>query len=241
MTKKPKAKKRKVPKGKRRPIAKPVIPDQILTPRQQRFIEEYLVDLNGTQAAIRAGYSKASAYAIGSENLRKHNIAEAITTALRETARSTPARLVEELAALAFSDIGNAVVWDQQTEHLGDGDGSYFGGPSEQDAEGNIVKVITSRVTVLPSHTMDPRTRLAVASISQSDKGALKITMHDKANAIDKLLRVFGMYQDKTEHHGTIAIVPQLTYLGAPPKILARKSGDDAPSKAVGRDRDESD
>lgn len=42
-----------------------------LTPRQQRFCDEYLIDLNATQAAIRAGYSKNTARVIGQENLTK--------------------------------------------------------------------------------------------------------------------------------------------------------------------------
>lgn len=49
-----------------------------LTPKQQRFVAEYLVDLNATQAAIRAGYRAASAYSIGSENLRKPEVAAAV-------------------------------------------------------------------------------------------------------------------------------------------------------------------
>ncbi len=40
-----------------------------MTPKQQRFVDEYLIDLNATQAAIRAGYSKKTARAVGSENL----------------------------------------------------------------------------------------------------------------------------------------------------------------------------
>ena len=52
-----------------------------LTPKQQRFVEEYLIDLNATQAAIRAGYSENTAKEIGSENLTKPNIAKAIAEA----------------------------------------------------------------------------------------------------------------------------------------------------------------
>tara|TARA_R110002124_G_scaffold60694_4_gene166345 strand:+ start:401 stop:829 length:429 start_codon:yes stop_codon:yes gene_type:complete len=51
---------------------------QKLNAKQTRFCEEYLIDLNGTQAAIRAGYSEKTAAEIGSENLRKPNIAEFI-------------------------------------------------------------------------------------------------------------------------------------------------------------------
>ena len=49
-----------------------------LNPKQQRFVDEYLVDSNATQAAIRAGYSVKTAHAIGHENLRKPEIADAI-------------------------------------------------------------------------------------------------------------------------------------------------------------------
>ena len=45
-----------------------------MTPRQKRFCEEYIVDCNATQAAIRAGYSRKTARAIGKENLTKPNI-----------------------------------------------------------------------------------------------------------------------------------------------------------------------
>lgn len=52
-----------------------------LTDKQQRFVDEYLIDLNATQAAIRAGYSEKTAAAIGSENLIKPNIQNAIQEA----------------------------------------------------------------------------------------------------------------------------------------------------------------
>jgi phage terminase small subunit len=52
-----------------------------LTSKQQRFVEEYCVDLNATQAAIRAGYSPKTAYAIGSENLTKPEVRAALQAA----------------------------------------------------------------------------------------------------------------------------------------------------------------
>ena len=55
-----------------------------LTVKQQRFIEEYMIDNNATQAAIRAGYSKNSAKEIGNENLTKPHIAELIDSKLEE-------------------------------------------------------------------------------------------------------------------------------------------------------------
>ncbi len=59
------------------------------TPKQQRFIDEYLIDLNATQAAIRAGYSAKTARAIGCENLAKPDIQEAIAKAKLERSEAT--------------------------------------------------------------------------------------------------------------------------------------------------------
>jgi phage terminase small subunit len=55
-----------------------------MTPKQQRFVEEYALDFNATQAAIRAGYSQNCAKQIGSENLSKPDIAQAIAAKLQE-------------------------------------------------------------------------------------------------------------------------------------------------------------
>lgn len=60
-----------------------------LTPKQQRFVEEYLIDLNATQAAIRAGYSEKTAAVIGAENLIKPNIAKAIQEAQESLSNKT--------------------------------------------------------------------------------------------------------------------------------------------------------
>lgn len=60
-----------------------------LTNKQQRFVDEYLIDLNATQAAIRAGYSEKTAKEIGSENLTKPNIAKAIQEAQNSRSERT--------------------------------------------------------------------------------------------------------------------------------------------------------
>ena len=77
-----------------------------LTPKQALFVKEYLIDLNATQAAIRAGYSNNRADAMGHENLRKPVIASAIQAAM--DARSLK---VELTAADVLRDI-NAVKAD---------------------------------------------------------------------------------------------------------------------------------
>ena len=71
-----------------------------LTFKQQRFVEEFLVDSNATQAAIRAGYSKRSAAQIGESNMRKHEIAAAIEAGhkiIREQCAVSVQTLTDEL------------------------------------------------------------------------------------------------------------------------------------------------
>jgi phage terminase small subunit len=81
-----------------------------LSPKQVRFVEEYLIDLNATQAAIRAGYSRKTAALIGHENLRKPNVAEAIekATAKRsERAGLTGDMVIDELRKIGFANMAD--------------------------------------------------------------------------------------------------------------------------------------
>lgn len=81
-----------------------------LTEKQRIFIDEYLVDFNATRSAIKAGYSKSSARAIGSENLTKPNIREEIekrTSQASDNCYLTRERIINEIASIAFDDISN--------------------------------------------------------------------------------------------------------------------------------------
>lgn len=83
-----------------------------LNPKQRRFVEEYLIDLNATQAAIRAGYSPKTATAIASENLSKPSISAAIACAMAERSKRTGItqdRILEELAKVAFIKLTDIV------------------------------------------------------------------------------------------------------------------------------------
>jgi phage terminase small subunit len=74
-----------------------------LTAKQQAFIKEYLIDLNSTQAAIRAGYSKNTAAEIGFENLRKPHIKEAIDKEINK--RSEKLQITAEYVLNKLKDI----------------------------------------------------------------------------------------------------------------------------------------
>ena len=71
-----------------------------MTEKQKLFCEEYLIDLNATQAALRAGYSEKTAYSIGNENLKKPEIQEYIPKRLKEKEDALIAKQDEVLKTL---------------------------------------------------------------------------------------------------------------------------------------------
>lgn len=89
-----------------------------LTDKQKRFCEEYLIDLNATQAAIRAGYSPESAKSIATENLSKPFLRARIDAAIAERSKRTGVsadRVVRELAKLAFVNATDVIDVDSAT------------------------------------------------------------------------------------------------------------------------------
>ena len=100
-----------------------------LTDKQKKFIDEYLVDLNATQAAIRAGYKEKAAYRTGAENLRKPQIQEEIQKRMEERQKRTEITqdmVLQELAAIAFAratdyvSVRDGIVQVKDTDQLSD-------------------------------------------------------------------------------------------------------------------------
>lgn len=173
-----------------------------LTAKQRAFVREYLVDLNATQAAIRAGYSENSAQEQGYQLLQKTSVAEAISAAMELRSKRTDItadRILTELAKIGFSDIRRAVKWRSSliTE--------------EDNPEGGDVAVIknivTNNVQLVASNDIDDDTAAAVAEISQNAQGGLKIKLHDKRAALVDMGRHLGMFKDKIEHTGNISLI----------------------------------
>ncbi len=73
-----------------------------LTAKQDRFVAEYLIDLNATQAAIRAGYSEKTAQMIGSENLSKPMVVAAVAAA--QAKRSKRTEITQDYVLTAIKD-----------------------------------------------------------------------------------------------------------------------------------------
>lgn len=81
-----------------------------LSPKQKLFVDEYLIDLNATQAAIRAGYSKKTAGWIGNQLLVKTHIAQAVQKAMEKRScrtEITQDRVLQELAKLGFANMAD--------------------------------------------------------------------------------------------------------------------------------------
>lgn len=177
-----------------------------MTPKQDAFVREYLIDLNATQAAIRAGYSENTAYSIGNENLSKPEIAAAIKIAMDERAARTEItadKVMAELAKIGFSDIRKAVRWYSQT--------NVAAIDSDEDMEalaneGSLRFAVANQVELVSSVDIDDDTAAAISEIGQSSRGDLKIKFHDKRGALVDMGRHLGMFTDKLEHSGGVNV-----------------------------------
>lgn len=90
-------------------------PETGLTDKQERFCQEYLIDLNGTQAAIRAGYSEDSAPSIACENFIKPNVQARLAELKSERSKRCQISIddvVLELKRVGFSNMSNFAKWD---------------------------------------------------------------------------------------------------------------------------------
>lgn len=102
---------KKVPKVKKATIKRAAGPE-VLTEKQLRFVDEYIIDLNGTQAAIRAGYSTRTARAIAAENLTKPSIVAAIQAAMdarAERTQITADQVLRRWHQIAFADVNELI------------------------------------------------------------------------------------------------------------------------------------
>ncbi len=165
-----------------------------LTPKQRRFVDEYLLDLNATQSAIRAGYSVRTAKTKASQLLAMPHVAAAIAEAQAKRAHRTGItadRVLQELAKIGFSDIRKAVAWKPFVTEI------------EVDEEtGEAKMAVTNHVQVIASDEIDDETAAAISEISQTDKGGLKVKLHDKRAALVDIGKHLGMFVDKHEHSG---------------------------------------
>ena len=146
-----------------------------LNAKQQRFVEEYLIDLNATQAAIRAGYSVKTANEQGARLLANVSIQENVAKKMAERSKRTGInqdRVIQELARIAFVNPQNVINAD---------DGSV----REDATEDDLACIQSVKVKTM-----------------SGDKGyseEREVRLNDKMKALELLGKHLGMFKDKVE------------------------------------------
>jgi len=141
---------------------------QTLTPQQQLFVAEYLHDLHGGRAAVRAGYAEPSAHVAASRLLRRREVRKAIQDAIEARFSITKLSILEELSAIAFHDPGDYFSWTEQQD-----------------------------LAVRPSDQLTPWQMKAIASVRRKDgrRGPrIEIQLVDKLKALELLARILGLF-----------------------------------------------
>ena len=158
-----------------------------LTPKQKRFVDEYLIDLNATQAAIRAGYSKKTAQEQSARLLSKVIVSEAVAKKRKQLEQETGItreRIVREMARLAFFNVKNMF-----------------------DDCGNPLPV-----SMLNDDVAAAINGIDVAAIGNNDVGigqVMKYKIPDKNKSLENLAKMLGyMDRDRTrEQSGTERLI----------------------------------
>ncbi len=177
------------------PRPRPVPP---LTPRQLVFVDEYLLHIDATKAAINAGYSPRSAHVIGCYLRKKPQVAAAIEAGRAARSARTGVdgdRIVEALGRIAFSDIRRLFDWDANGIALR---------ASADIADDDLAAI--AALTIGPAKNGVARTR---------------VKLHDKKGALDALARYFGLYGRNARGAPDTATAAQADVVPAPeaPKL----------------------
>jgi len=170
-----KIKKRKEEKGKKNPVKKP---GKVcgLFPKQEKFCLEYLVDLNATKAAKRAGYSPKSAYSQGQRMLKHVEIKKRIADLQEEQERRVEVKadqVIGELSRLAFSNMSDFISMGESGEL------------EMKDLE------------ELPREVM-----ACISEISETETCSgrkIKFKLHDKGRALELLMKHKGMLTERLQ------------------------------------------
>jgi phage terminase small subunit len=159
-----------------------------LTVRQQAFVQEYMIDLNATQAYIRAGYSPRAADVSGPQLLGNPRVADAIARAKADRAKRTGItadRVLRELAAVGFARLPDVARWGSDDLTLTDSD-------ALADDDARAIQSVT-------------QTEKFIKTIGEGEQLLSRertIKLHDKVKALTKLGDHLGIWQKEPEPQG---------------------------------------
>lgn len=158
----------------------------MLTRRQEAFVNEYLIDLNGTKAAIRAGYAPGSAGVEANRLLKQPDIAAAVGSSIAQRAVRTEMdqdRVIDELGHLAFSNVNHFEI-DDDTGDLVLRDGAPCGALAAVQSVRHRKRVhVEKNGAVVTTHDSD-------------------IRLWNKVAALHLLGRHVGLFSERMEHSG---------------------------------------
>lgn len=184
-------------------MAAPKSPDR-LSNKMRAFIQEYMIDLNASQAALRAGYSPKTGRLIGQQLLLKPAVQEALSKALKEREQRTQItqdRVLEELARIAFADprrFFNAAGKLRDLNELDEKDAAALAGFS-------VVKCMRRN-----------------ESGELEAENITKVKFWDKNSALEKLGKHLALFVDRFEHTGKA---------GGPIEVVAQVTNDERAKK----------
>lgn len=168
--------------------------------RQRQFCEEYLIDLNATQAAIRAGYAERYASTNAHKLLQITAIKAKIDELMAERAKRTEItqdRVLKELAIIAFSNAADyAAVVEEDAYVEVEGERIKL-----LDDDGNVMKYRTVRPVLTDDLTEEQKRAL---SVIKKGRDGFEVKPYDKVRALELLGKHLGMFQDKVEVSGEV-------------------------------------
>ena len=178
-----------------------IVADTKLTAKQQRFCDEYLIDLNATQAAIRAGYSEKTAQMQSSRllsNVMVQKYLQKRKTERVERTEITQDMVLYELASIAFSNAADYAAIVERDATIQCENGAVM---PLYDQDGNPVKYRTVE-PVLTSELTEKQKR--ALSVIKKGRDGFEVKPYDKIRALELLGKHLGMFTEKVEVTGDV-------------------------------------
>lgn len=162
-----------------------------LNDKQKQFAKEYIIDLNATQAAIRAGYAEKTAYSQG-QRLLKHVEVQKVIQKLKdkrsERTEITADRVLKEFAKIGFANITDFLKVDtsmkQEVVTVGE--------------EKKVIEYASTSVDVFDTDNI-PLDKIGAISEIRQTRDGIAVKMHDKVAALNAIGKHLGMFVDKVE------------------------------------------